>query len=124
MFYIKREITRQQNIYKALFNNSCFAVSSYNVYGENNNKRISFNIKGYADKEAYDLIISGSNPDNGQVTETSHSYPYSEVIAELDGETISGHDLDSLIRKAILKHAINVIPEYEDGELIDSEANA
>ncbi len=118
MFYIKNEIGRNENNYRALFSEACNIVSSFTIYGEGNNKQISYNIKSYADKEAYDII--SSNPyGNGHIKEDSKSNKYSEVMAMISGEPVLP-DIDDMIEKAILKYLIANDPAYASGTLIES----
>lgn len=116
MFYIKREINRNQNQYKALFDKGCFDVFSYNVYGNGLNKRIACQLKGYADKEAHDIILAGG-VDMGQVLDLSYNYKYSDVIAH---EHEASDDYDEMIRKLLMVHVIATEPEFVNAELIES----
>ena len=118
MFYIKNKIERTENNYKALFSDACNIVSSFTIYGEGNNKQISYNIKSYADKEAYD-ILSTDPYGNGHIKEDSKSNKYSDVMATISGDTMLP-DIDDMIEKAILKYLIANDPAYASGTLIES----
>lgn len=117
MFYIKNEIGRTENNYRALFSDACNIVSSFTIYGEGNNKQISYNIKSYADKEAYDILSTAYG--NGHIKEDSKSNKYSDVMATISGDPMLP-DIDDMIEKAILKYLIANDPAYASGTLIES----